>query len=303
VATWERITLPVDTVLFDLDFVKDEPQHGWLVGSKGTFLETLDGGQTWVPRTFANLDPDEELTYRFENVSFSYQDQPTLHEVNIEAKPGQVVALVGPTGAGKTTVLSLLARFYETTGGRITMDGIDLATLSKASLRDRMGYVTQEAFLFNGTVRENLLLAKRDASDAEMWAALDASHASNFVRELPELLDTNVGERGVKLSGGEKQRLSIARSLLKNAPILLLDEATASVDSETERLIQQALDHLMKNRTSFVIAHRLSTIQNADKIYVLDAGRVVEQGTHQQLLDLSGKYAELCRKSFLPEKG
>jgi ABC-type multidrug transport system fused ATPase/permease subunit len=165
-----------------------------------------------------------------------------------------------------------------------------------------MGYVTQEAFLFNGTVRENLQLAKRDASDAEMWAALDASYASNFVRELPEMLDTNVGERGVKLSGGEKQRLSIARSLLKNAPILLLDEATASVDSETERLIQQALDHLMKNRTSFVIAHRLSTIQNADKIYVLDSGRVVEQGTHQQLLDLNGKYSELCRKSFLPEK-
>jgi ATP-binding cassette subfamily B protein/subfamily B ATP-binding cassette protein MsbA len=273
-------------------------------------------GRAAADRVFEIMDSEDEINatsgkelpatiqghVRFENVSFSYQDQPTLHEVNIEAKPGQVVALVGPTGAGKTTVLSLLARFYETTGGRITMDGIDLATLSKASLRDRMGYVTQEAFLFNGTVRENLLLAKRDASDAEMWAALDASHASNFVRELPELLDTNVGERGVKLSGGEKQRLSIARSLLKNAPILLLDEATASVDSETERLIQQALDHLMKNRTSFVIAHRLSTIQNADKIYVLDAGRVVEQGTHQQLLDLSGKYAELCRKSFLPEK-
>jgi ATP-binding cassette subfamily B protein len=274
-------------------------------------------GRAAADRVFEIMDSEDEINatsgkelpatiqghVRFENVSFSYQDQPTLHEVNIEAKPGEVVALVGPTGAGKTTVLSLLARFYETTGGRITMDGIDLATLSKASLRDRMGYVTQEAFLFNGTVRENLLLAKRDASDAEMWAALDASHASNFVRELPELLDTNVGERGVKLSGGEKQRLSIARSLLKNAPILLLDEATASVDSETERLIQQALDHLMKNRTSFVIAHRLSTIQNADKIYVLDAGRVVEQGTHQQLLDLSGKYAELCRKSFLPEKG
>lgn len=273
-------------------------------------------GRAAADRVFEIMDSEDEINatsgkelpasiqghVRFENVSFSYQDQPTLHEVNIEAKPGQVVALVGPTGAGKTTVLSLLARFYETTEGRITMDGIDLATLSKASLRDRMGYVTQEAFLFNGTVRENLQLAKRDASDAEMWAALDASHASNFVRELPELLDTNVGERGVKLSGGEKQRLSIARSLLKNAPILLLDEATASVDSETERLIQQALDHLMKNRTSFVIAHRLSTIQNADKIYVLDAGRVVEQGTHQQLLDLCGKYAELCRKSFLPEK-
>ncbi len=273
-------------------------------------------GRAAADRVFEIMDSEEEINatsgkelpatiqghVRFENVSFSYQDQPTLYEVNIEAKPGQVVALVGPTGAGKTTVLSLLARFYETTDGRITMDGIDLATLSKASLRDRMGYVTQEAFLFNGTVRENLQLAKRDASDAEMWAALDASYASNFVRELPEMLDTNVGERGVKLSGGEKQRLSIARSLLKNAPILLLDEATASVDSETERLIQQALDHLMKNRTSFVIAHRLSTIQNADKIYVLDSGRVVEQGTHQQLLDLNGKYSELCRKSFLPEK-
>jgi ATP-binding cassette subfamily B protein/subfamily B ATP-binding cassette protein MsbA len=273
-------------------------------------------GRAAADRVFEIMDSEEEINatsgkelpatiqghVRFEDVSFSYQDQPTLYEVNIEAKPGQVVALVGPTGAGKTTVLSLLARFYETTDGRITMDGIDLATLSKASLRDRMGYVTQEAFLFNGTVRENLQLAKRDASDAEMWAALDASYASNFVRELPEMLDTNVGERGVKLSGGEKQRLSIARSLLKNAPILLLDEATASVDSETERLIQQALDHLMKNRTSFVIAHRLSTIQNADKIYVLDSGRVVEQGTHQQLLDLNGKYSELCRKSFLPEK-
>ena len=273
-------------------------------------------GRAAADRVFEIMDSEEEINatsgkelpatiqghVRFEDVSFSYQDQPTLYEVNIEAKPGQVVALVGPTGAGKTTVLSLLARFYETTDGRITMDGIDLATLSKASLRDRMGYVTQEAFLFNGTVRENLQLAKRDASDAEMWATLDASYASNFVRELPEMLDTNVGERGVKLSGGEKQRLSIARSLLKNAPILLLDEATASVDSETERLIQQALDHLMKNRTSFVIAHRLSTIQNADKIYVLDSGRVVEQGTHQQLLDLNGKYSELCRKSFLPEK-
>jgi ABC-type multidrug transport system fused ATPase/permease subunit len=165
-----------------------------------------------------------------------------------------------------------------------------------------MGYVTQEAFLFNGTVRENLQLAKRDASDEEMWNALEAAHAAPFVKELPQLLDTNVGERGVKLSGGEKQRLSIARSLLKNAPILLLDEATASVDSETERLIQSALDHLMKNRTSFVIAHRLSTIQNADVIYVLDGGKVIEQGTHNELLTRNGKYAELCKKSFLPEK-
>jgi ABC-type multidrug transport system fused ATPase/permease subunit len=273
-------------------------------------------GRAAADRVFEIMDTDDEVNanhgaelpadlrghVRFENVSFSYLNQPTLVKVTLEAKPGQTVALVGPTGAGKTTILSLLARFYETTSGRITMDDIELSSLSKASLRDRMGYVTQEAFLFNGTVRENLQLAKRDASDEEMWNALEAAHAAPFVKELPQLLDTNVGERGVKLSGGEKQRLSIARSLLKNAPILLLDEATASVDSETERLIQSALDHLMKNRTSFVIAHRLSTIQNADVIYVLDGGKVIEQGTHNELLARNGKYAELCKKSFLPEK-
>ena len=236
---------------------------------------------------------------RFERVSFSYQEQPTLHEVTLDALPGQTVALVGSTGAGKTTVLSLLARFYETTSGAITIDGIAIHTLAKSSLREHLAYVTQEPFLFNGTVRENLLLSKRDATDAELWSSLSSAHAESFVRELPKQLDTNVGERGVKLSGGEKQRLSIARALLKNAPLLLLDEATASVDSETERLIQDALDRLMKNRTAFVIAHRLSTIQNADRIYVLDKGEVIEQGTHATLLAQGGKYAELCRKSFL----
>jgi ATP-binding cassette, subfamily B, bacterial len=270
-------------------------------------------GRAAADRVFEILDSEEERNSTqgtnlpekitghvcFENVSFSYQDQPTLHGVTLEARPGQTIALVGSTGAGKTTVLSLLARFYETSSGRITIDGTDIDTIAKSSLRERLAYVTQEPFLFNGTVRENLQLAKRDAADADLWSALEAAHAGNFVRELPKMLDTNVGERGVKLSGGEKQRLSIARALLKDAPILLLDEATASVDSETERQIQDALDRLMQNRTAFVIAHRLSTIQNADCIYVLEKGRVIEQGTHSKLLSEGGKYAELCQKSFL----
>lgn len=240
----------------------------------------------------------------FQDLSFSYgegSDAPTLTDLNLEALPGQTVALVGPTGAGKSTIVNLLPRFYNYQDGSIRIDGHELREIEKSSLRKNIGYVTQEAFLFNGTVRQNLLLARRDASEEQLWAALANACCSEFVKALPKQLDTNVGERGVKLSGGEKQRLSIARALLKDPPILLLDEATASVDTETEHLIQTALDRLMENRTVFVIAHRLSTIKNADCIYVLDKGRLVEQGTHEELLKLNGLYGELSKKSFLDE--
>ncbi|MDB6073547.1 MAG: msbA, partial [Verrucomicrobiaceae bacterium] len=199
----------------------------------------------------------------------------------------------------KSTIINLLTRFYEHDEGSLTIDGTPVKSISKSSLRKSIGYVTQESFLFNGSVRDNLIIGKRTATDAELWEALKSANADEFVNRLPKQLDTHVGERGIKLSVGEKQRISIARALLRNPPILLLDEATASVDTETERQIQQALERLMKNRTSFVIAHRLSTVRNADRIYVLDHGRIIEQGTHDTLIDAGGMYSELCRSSLI----
>jgi len=235
---------------------------------------------------------------RFEHVSFGYGSRQVLKDINFEAQPDQVVALLGPTGSGKSTIISLIPRFYDPTAGRILVDGFDIHHASLHSLRSQIGIVLQETTLFAATVRENIAFAVENASDEDVIAAAKAAQAHNFIMEMPKGYDTRVGERGVTLSGGQKQRLAIARALLMNPRLLILDDATASVDTETESLIQMAFDRLMQGRTTFVIAHRLSTVRRADLILVLEAGQIVARGTHAQLLKSSRLYADIYQRQL-----
>jgi ATP-binding cassette subfamily B protein len=259
--------------------------------------ELLDQEPDVAERADALDLPDRaQGAVRFEDVSFRYAvGDMVLKSISLDVPAGSVVALVGPTGVGKSTLSMLIPRFYDVTEGRITLDGHDVRTLSLESLRSQISIVLQEVFLFHGTVRENILFGRPDASEDEMVEAARIANASEFIDQLPEGYDTMIGERGVKLSGGQRQRLAIARAVLRDAPILILDEATSSVDTETEYLIQQALERLMEGRTTVVIAHRLSTIRRADSIVVLQDGMIVDQGTHDDLIARDGLYRHLSR--------
>jgi subfamily B ATP-binding cassette protein MsbA len=264
-------------------------------------------GMAAAQRVFEVLEVENEITdtenaiekttfdskIEISNINFRYESENVLKDFSLEVNKGQTVALVGQSGSGKSTIANLLTRFYDVNEGKITIDNTDIKDLKLHSLREMIGLVTQDSILFNDTIKANIALGKDNATDDEIIEALKIANAYEFVNDLPNGIHTNIGDSGNKLSGGQKQRLSIARAVLKNPPIMILDEATSALDTESEKFVQVALENMMQNRTSIVIAHRLSTIQKADKIVVMQKGKIVEQGTHDELLALDGMYSKL----------
>ena len=267
----------------------------------------VKNGLAAAERVFEILEQDNTITSKenaikkntfenqisIKNINFKYDEESVLKDFSLEIKKGQTVALVGQSGSGKSTIANLLTRFYDVNEGEIEIDSINIKDYNLQSLRGLMGLVTQDSILFNDTIKANIALGKLDASDEEIIEALKIANAYEFVKELPDGIYSNIGDSGNKLSGGQKQRLSIARAVLKNPPIMILDEATSALDTESEKLVQVALENMMQNRTSIVIAHRLSTIQKADKIIVMQKGKIVEQGSHEELIALNGTYNKL----------
>lgn len=268
---------------------------------------SVKSGMAAAQRVFEVLEVENEITDKpnaivkesfeknitIENINFRYEDENVLKNFSLEVPKGKTVALVGQSGSGKSTIANLLTRFYDVQEGSIKIDGTDIKDMTMNSLRHMLGLVTQDSILFNDTIKNNILIGKQDASDEEIIEALKVANAHEFVKDLPNGINTNIGDAGNKLSGGQKQRLNIARAVLKNPPIMILDEATSALDTESEKFVQVALENMMQNRTSIVIAHRLSTIQKADKIVVMNKGQIVEQGTHDELLALNGNYSKL----------
>jgi subfamily B ATP-binding cassette protein MsbA len=250
-------------------------------------------GAVDLSREFKNVE--------FRGLSFRYEDAPVLRDINLTVQAGEAIAIVGQSGGGKTTLVNLIPRFYDVTGGSILIDGWDIRDVSIESLRSLTAIVTQQTFLFNDTVQGNIAYGDRGKQFDDIVRAAQSAYADDFIRTLPQGYDTVIGESGIKLSGGQRQRIAIARALLKDAPILILDEATSSLDTQSEREVQKALDRLMAGRTSFVIAHRLSTVLNADRIIVLKDGRIAEQGRHEELLSLGGEYKRLYEQQFRDE--
>jgi len=296
-----------------LAFIQYSGQFGMPITQVANIANVIQSTIAAAERIFELLDEPEEVQQRadapiskpvhghvtFEHVAFSYkEDTPLITNMNIEVQPGQTVAIVGPTGAGKTTIVNLLMRFYELSGGQIRIDGSDTRDMARSDLRELFGMVLQDTWLFNGTIRDNIAYGREQASEADIIAAAKAAYADHFIRTLPDGYDTVLNEEASNLSHGQKQLLTIARAILADPAILILDEATSSVDTRTEVSIQKAMNHLMEGRTSFVIAHRLSTIRDADLILVMNHGSVIEQGTHEQLLEQKGFYADLYNSQF-----